>query len=255
MCLYVRSGEDQDIDALEKLGPILTARHNRDYACLPGTRKELLDIVMDWAKSLGIEKLETLFWIFGLAGSGKSAIASTICELLRQNGLLAGSFNCKRDIPEQREAGNILSTLAYNLAIVHKPYRDVVLKVLKSEPAIASADMSLQLRLLFTEPIIQLDKRDHFDKTSPCVFVIDALDECGDLRTRTQIAGHLAQLASASNWLKIIVTSRPLPELHNKLDRTKCPHSQSVDLRQSMQRTTFTSTRSAAWRRWQVIMD
>lgn len=173
------------------LKPVLEAQYNHEHACLEGTRKELLDVVMTWAKSSNV--LETLFWLFGLAGSGKSAIASTTCELLRHDNLLAGSFHCKRDIPERRKASNILPSLAYSLAIVRKPYRQEVLRILESEPAIANADISLQLRMLFMEPISRLNKTGRLNKATLSVFVVDALDECNDLR----IAEHLAKLASA----------------------------------------------------------
>lgn len=218
----------QDIESLDKLKPVVTARYSRGQACLEGTRTEPLDEIMNWSKSHSPQ--ESLFWIFGLAGSGKSAIASTICEQLRQSNTLAGSFFCKRDIPEQREVNRILPSLAYGLALVHEPYRQQVLKVLENEPAIGSAEVSLQLRLLFMEPLARLKNTDHFDKDSPIVFVIDALDECGDLRNRTLIAGCLVRLTSACDWLKVLLTSRPLIEFHNKFDQPKCPHSRSMDL-------------------------
>ena len=92
--------EHHDIKALSKLKPIPTAQYNRDQACLQGTREELLDEIKSWSQSLDV--LVRLYWLFGLAGSGKSAIATTVCQLLRQSGVLASSFFCKRDTSKDR---------------------------------------------------------------------------------------------------------------------------------------------------------
>jgi hypothetical protein len=43
----------------------------------------------------------------------------------------------------------------------------------------------------------------------PFVFVIDALDECGDSRSRPSILNVLTDAAARVPWLKVIITSRP----------------------------------------------
>src|SRR5258708_6764653 len=40
------------------------------------------------------------------------------------------------------------------------------------------------------------------------VFVIDALDECGDTRSRPLILKALTDAAAHASWLKIVITSR-----------------------------------------------
>ena len=47
------------------------------------------------------------------------------------------------------------------------------------------------------------------------VFVIDALDECGDVKKRPVLLKVLTEAASHAPWLKIIVTSRPEDEIQN----------------------------------------
>ena len=42
----------------------------------------------------------------------------------------------------------------------------------------------------------------------PLVFVIDALDECGDDQSRPRLLRALTTAAAQAPWLKIIVTSR-----------------------------------------------
>jgi adenylylsulfate kinase-like enzyme len=37
-----------------------------------------------------------IFWLDGMAGTGKSAIARSFCRFLHENSLLGGSFFCLR---------------------------------------------------------------------------------------------------------------------------------------------------------------
>ena len=45
--------------------------------------------------------------------------------------------------------------------------------------------------------------------THTLVFVIDALDECGDTLSRPGILRALTDTAAIAPWLRIIITSRP----------------------------------------------
>jgi len=59
----------------------------------------------------------------------------------------------------------------------------------------------------------------------PLVFVIDALDECGDDQNRPVLLRVVNEAASHAPWLKIIVTSRPEDEIQrffNRLPRSTC---------------------------------
>jgi len=49
----------------------------RRSVCTHGTRKRLLNDVVTWAKG---SSSETIYWLFGPAGSGKSTIAYTIAR-------------------------------------------------------------------------------------------------------------------------------------------------------------------------------
>ncbi|KAJ6013047.1 hypothetical protein N7522_003402 [Penicillium canescens] len=50
--------------------------HEHEDFCLPGTRTELLSRITDWAKSDD----KFIFWLNGMAGTGKSTIARTVAQ-------------------------------------------------------------------------------------------------------------------------------------------------------------------------------
>lgn len=192
----------------EKMRPALGARFSDGHPCMAGTRLSTLQQIMEWSKA---KSSTSSFWVYGTAGSGKSTIACTVCEQLRNENTLAGSFFCKRDIPDQRDPRRIMPSLSYTLATKVEPYRDLVLKAIENEPDISNSPLTFQLTTLFITPFATLGEQDH--PRQSLLFAIDALDECGDTASRAQLADCLCRIATLSGWLKILVTSRPLPEL------------------------------------------
>ena len=214
-------------DLLEKLRPVLTARFSPSQCCLEGTRTEILERIRLWSADLTLTA--TFLWIYGLAGSGKSSIAATVCEMLAQMGTLAGSFFCKRDIPDQRDPRRILPSIAYTLARAYEPYRNCVLEVFDDEPDISSNSLTYQLNALFFKPLSNL-KQQQRTPEQPLVVVIDALDECGDNKSRMEIAQSLSQIAALVPWLKFFITSRPLPALEQRFSSMDPSAIEIIDL-------------------------
>ena len=85
------------------------------------------------------------------------------------------------------------------------------MRSIKDEPDITSRTIEQQLKMLFREPLARLARDETQPK--PLIFVVDALDECGDDASRPKMADSLCQIATLTNWLKIFVTSRPTDEL------------------------------------------
>lgn len=217
----------QELEMLEKLRPVLTARSSLEHSCLHGTRELPLEQIKAWAETM--DAILKLFWVHGLAGSGKSSIAATICKVLKAKEALAGSFFCKRDVPEQRDPKRILPSLSFTLAQVHKPYRDYIMKILEKETDISTELISYQLTTLFLNPLSDLASQGN-SQEQPLVFVVDALDECGDYAAVSQIADCLRQISNQVDWLKIFVTSRPSPAIVQKFSPSNSRHTQEIDL-------------------------
>lgn len=203
-----------DIVLERKLKPVLLARASADHrGCLEGTRKAPLEQVMSWAEA--ITTSSKLYHVHGVAGSGKSSMASTICQELEEKELLGGAFFCKRDLTDQRDPNRVLPSLSYTLALRHKAYKERVMLSLKDEPDITSRSIEQQVKMLFRDPMTELARNKQRAKSF--VFIIDALDECGDDDSRPRLADVLCQIAALADWLKVFVTSRPTNDLMRRL--------------------------------------
>ena len=142
---------------------------------MPGTRSIILQQIAGWRKAASSTNC---FWTHGTAGTRKSTITHAICDQCRKEDVLAGSFLGKRDVPEQRDPLRVLPSLAYMLAIVVEPYRELVLRAIENEPDISSISLNLQLNTLFVIPFTALREQGYSGHS--LLFAIDALDECGD---------------------------------------------------------------------------
>src|SRR5258706_8450507 len=184
--------------------------YDLNLCCMEGTRETLLNQIMAWAAN----ELDTsnLYWIHGLPGIGKTSLAHSICEKLHNKQCLAGAFFCQRDDANMSELRNILPTLLFKLAEMFPPYRSIVADRLRSDPNLTSKSMKDSLSLDFIFHLPRHPKH-------ALVFVIDALDECGDDQDRPVLLKVLTEAAAQAPWLKIIVTSRPEDEIQHFFHR------------------------------------
>ncbi|KIM39462.1 hypothetical protein M413DRAFT_446966 [Hebeloma cylindrosporum] len=80
--------------------------------CFPGTREAALSRVMAWV--VDEQNTHHVMWIFGPAGTGKSALAQTIAEMCFREGRLAASFFFSGFSAARRQ---LICTLAYQIAM------------------------------------------------------------------------------------------------------------------------------------------
>ena len=170
---------------------------------MEGTREYLLNHITAWATSKSGQKDEgNMYWIYGLPGIGKTSLANSMCASLHEEQRLAGAFFCRRDDPHLSEPRNILPTLILKLAEIFPPFRTIVAGRLRSDINLTPESMKDSLFLDFLRDLPRHPKQ--------ClVFVIDALDECGDDQSRRVLLKSLADAAAYASWLKLIITSRP----------------------------------------------
>ncbi|CUA76114.1 Kinesin-like protein KIF21B [Rhizoctonia solani] len=178
-------------------------------SCTEGTRINILSDLNDWARD---SDGPSIFWMNGMAGTGKTTIACTFSEVLEQDKRLAASFFCTRTTAECRDVNRIIPTIAYQLARYCTPFQSSLCEVLGEEPDLSSKHVRKQFERLLRNPLLQsVDAMpDHL------VVIIDALDECEDHAGVELVLDLLFQHASTFP-LKIYVTSRPEPEIYNRM--------------------------------------
>ena len=190
--------------------------------CADGTRTEILDTIHRWFK-VGPRNADQIlptkgnpqgqiFWLDGVAGTGKSTIAQTIAYHYHQTGELRASFFCSRDDADCGNVSMVIPTIAYQLCSLHPLFQERVSEAMRSDADLQSAFPSMQLRNLIMEPL-EAVRRDQSFKFPPCLIVIDALDECKEESATSTILSALAILVSRPSPLKFLITSRPVPNV------------------------------------------
>jgi len=106
-------------------------RSGNRHGCLRGTRTDLLLQLERW---LGDKQDHRVFWLNGLAGTGKSTIAQTFAETSFADGKLGASFFCSRDFEGRSNLQAIFPTLAFQLTYRYLPFRERLVQVLRADP-------------------------------------------------------------------------------------------------------------------------
>ena len=177
-------------------------QHGDRRGCLRGTRETVLDEIELWIKDLN---MSPVFWLNGLAGTGKSTIAQTVSERVFADGLLGASFFCSRDFKDRSDLHFIFPTLAFQLAHKFPTIRSVLVPLLQSNPDIVYESLYSQMGKLIVEPLRSADVS--------TVIVIDALDECEDEEPSSVILSVLGRLVGQIPKIKFFITGRPEPRI------------------------------------------
>ena len=165
-----------------------------------GTRRDLLLQLECWLKD---EQDHRVFWLNGLAGTGKSTIAQTFAEISFACGKLGASFFCSRDFEDRSNIQVIFPTLAFQLAYQYPLFRERLLQVLKANPDIRHESLCSQLEKAIIDP---------FKTTQiPVLIIIDALDECKDEEPASAVLSVLSRYVNEIPWVKFFITGRPEP--------------------------------------------
>ena len=75
-----------------------------------------MDVLLELEYWLKDKQDHRVFWLNGLAGTGKSTIAQTFAEITFADGILGASFFCSRDSEARSNLKSIFPTLAFQLA-------------------------------------------------------------------------------------------------------------------------------------------
>ena len=172
--------------------------------CLRGTRKEVLWDIERWLTS---EQEQQIFWLNGLAGTGKSTIAQSFAELTFADGKLGASFFCSRDFEDRSNLRAIFPTLAFQLAYQYPPFREELFLVLKARPDVGQESLCSQMEKLIVGPL----KASHIQT----LIIIDALDECKDEEPASAVLSILSRYVTEIPNVKFFITGRPEPRIRS----------------------------------------
>ncbi|KAF3029628.1 hypothetical protein E8E12_000946 [Didymella heteroderae] len=186
-----------------------TSQHKE--ACLPNTRVDLLNTIHKWADG---DSEEHIFWLSGLAGTGKTTVARSVALLYYTKQRLGASFFFSRGGGDAGRAGKFVTSIAVQLARsvsgVHRHISNAIIQ----RPEIASQSLRDQWKYLVLEPLSKLEEPATF------VLIVDALDECEGSDDAQLIVQLLAMCGSLKHvWLRAFLTSRPGVHIQYGLDQ------------------------------------
>ena len=179
-------------------------RHGNRKGCLKGTRVAVLDEIELWARDFD---KSPVYWLNGLAGTGKTAIAQTIAERIFADGQLGASFFCSRDFEDRSDLKSIFPTLAVQLALNYTEFRAIFVPLVRRDLEISSDSLYNQMDKLIVRPLKESD--------ISTVIVIDALDECKDEESASAILSVLGRFVSKIPKVKFFLTGRPEPRIRS----------------------------------------
>ncbi|KAI1594577.1 WD40 repeat [Pyrenophora tritici-repentis] len=219
---------DQKLD-LTKLPIAIGASfnsHNEEHnaRCLPNTRTALLDEITTWANN---NNGKSIFWLSGMAGTGKSTIARTVAQSFASRGQLGASFFFKKGEGERGNASRFFTTIATDLVACEPSMLPGIRKTLDEDFAISHKALKDQFEKLILQPLLGI--KQPRSQALARVVVIDALDECEqevDIRAILQLLARTKDIRPVP--LRIVVTSRP--ELHIRIGFKEMPNGIYQDL-------------------------
>ncbi|GAT30948.1 WD domain-containing protein [Aspergillus luchuensis] len=174
--------------------------------CHEDTRKQILRKIQRWGNG---GDNNCIFWLRGMAGTGKSTIARTVAKMFNDQLLLGASFFFSRSNADRADPDRLFPTLARQLADVLPGFAAHLKDSIQHKHDVAQQSLDQQWRCLLLEPLSTLS--DKFPHSMALVLVIDALDECQNGLIYAQSIVKLLATARTLEkvQLRIFVTSRP----------------------------------------------
>ncbi|KAJ5979809.1 hypothetical protein N7481_007107 [Penicillium waksmanii] len=185
-------------------------------SCLPGTRVEVLKEIQEWIDGGNPKKL---YWLNGMAGTGKSTIAMTLARTYKgmtgknvrpeKNVCLGATFCFSRGGGDLASASRFAATVAIQLAEVSLQLRKLIENVLEDNPRLDSLSVQEQWDKLIIQPLSVFYQCTPTGSIS-LLFVIDALDECNnaeDVNVLIRCLERVTQIGGAN--CRVFLTSRP----------------------------------------------
>ncbi|KAG8698213.1 hypothetical protein FRC09_007359 [Ceratobasidium sp. 395] len=194
----------------------------RRVGCTPNTRVDVIEQLRSWA---GDNTSEKVYWLNGMAGTGKTTIAYTLCDYLQNDGRLGASFFCSRQLPECRDVNRILPSISYQLSLFSLPFRHALSGMLEQHRDIYNKPLEDQFKYLMSMPLQEVAHT----FVMGVIVVIDAMDECEDKDGVDRVLGVLLSHASDLD-VKFFVTSRPYPKILDQM-RSRADGASRSELR------------------------
>ncbi|KAF8309795.1 hypothetical protein DL93DRAFT_2085131 [Clavulina sp. PMI_390] len=199
------------------------------HGCLPGTRTAVLEALQMWATGasatitlnpVGNPPIDhhldlagtKVLWLQGVAGSGKSSIATSVAKFFEHAHVLMAFYKFETAKHDKLKPSNLFTTIALQLAAQDASLKTKLVELVNLVTPLEreSQDPSEQLKL-FLLPLLEQGLRGY----KQVVIIVDALDESKGIGKLVKpLAGIAEQLPPA---VCILVTTRPGSDIQEAL--------------------------------------
>lgn len=191
-------------------GAMFNSYEDDQVLCHPATRVDLLHQIQDWAQQ---SDSKSIFWLNGMAGTGKSTISRTLAEWLTSQGRLGAvdlgaSFFFRRGEGDRGSAERFFPTITRDLVQKIPGLDTRVADVISSDSSVVNKSLGEQFDKLIYQPLCTVNIP--AGGCSTFIVVVDALDECekeSDIKVILNLWSQLPQIRTIR--LKLFLTSRP----------------------------------------------
>lgn len=210
-------------------GAFFNAYGTDHCSCHPDTRREILADIEKWADD---PTGKSIFWLNGMAGTGKSTIAYTIAEKLSQRTALdsiqlGATFFFRRGEKDQSSATLFFPTIVRQLCAKFPSFSAHVDKTIQSDVDICDKMLAEQFKVLLERPLRLCEQ----PSIPSCVIIVDALDECqndDEIKTLLQLCSSLS--LESQHTVRWFLTSRPELQIQIGFSRMPVSLQQTVAL-------------------------
>jgi hypothetical protein len=175
---------------------------------------QLLEDVKRW---MADTKDKPVFWLTGVAGTGKTTVAKSVADMASQENYLVVTFFFSHTSADRRDYSRVIPTLAYQLA-QDAGLQPFVIAAIESDKNIATSSTAIQAKKLLFDGL----RAPSSPIESGVLIVLDALDECQKDSNHTN-AGDLIPILLAGlkdiPFVKVFLTSRPEPSIERMFKR------------------------------------
>ncbi|KAF3230073.1 hypothetical protein TWF191_000313 [Orbilia oligospora] len=174
--------------------------------CLQGTRTDLLEQITQWIED---PSGKCIFWMSGMAGTGKSTISRTVARSLQARHQLGASFFFRRGEADRSTGRLFFTTIAYQLANHLTNLGSSIVKAVEDDPGISGKNFAEQFDKLIFRPLAGLESVPDNSRET-IVLLIDALDECQrtvDIPIIIRLLALLPEIQGIK--VRVFLTSRP----------------------------------------------
>jgi AAA ATPase domain len=204
------------------------ARFDPDKGCLSGTREAIIEEITQWVNSPDGDNVSRIFFLSGVAGSGKSAIAHTIAQLFDQQMRLGSSYCFDRADQVNRRPNNLLTTISLNIADLDQNWKTCLCNTIKGNRSLCTTlSVTEQFKKFILEPAKALTT------VGPILIVIDAVDESAEEVSRKTLLDVLAKgISDLPSNFRFLITARPERDIIDAFSGNEhifCKHMNAID--------------------------